>query len=68
MREDFNLKLRNPFKFLPEETTDSVTEKWNKVIKDNYLKTCENVTGYKNNTKKECNSEKTWMQLSDRRE
>jgi hypothetical protein len=43
MREEFNLQLRNPFKFLPEETTDSMTEKWNKVIKDDYLKTCENV-------------------------
>lgn len=52
MREEFNLQLRNPFKFLSEETTDSVTEKQNKIIKDDYLNTCENVIGYKNTKKK----------------
>jgi hypothetical protein len=40
MGEEFNLQLRNSFKFLPEETTDYVTKQWNKVIKDDYLKTC----------------------------
>jgi hypothetical protein len=49
MREEFNLQLRNPLRFLPEETTDYMTEKCKKVIKDDYLKTCENVIGYKNN-------------------
>jgi len=53
MREEFNLQVRNLVKLLPEETTDYVTEKWNEVIKDDYLKTCENVIGYKNNIKKE---------------
>jgi len=67
MRKEFNLQLRNPFIFLPEETTDSVTGKQNKVIKDDYLNTCENVIGFKNNTKKRI-SEKTWMKLPDGRE
>jgi len=65
MREEFNLQLRNPFIVLPEETTDYMTEKWKKVIKDNYLKICGNVIGYKNNNKKERISEKTWMKLPD---
>jgi hypothetical protein len=34
-----------------------VKAKWDKV-KDIYLKTCEDVIGYKNNTKKEWTSEK----------
>ena len=68
MREEFNLQLRNPFKFLSEETTDSVTEKQNKIIKDDYLNTCENVIGYKNTKKNPQISEKTWMKLPDGRE
>jgi Pyruvate/2-oxoacid:ferredoxin oxidoreductase delta subunit len=66
--EEYNLQLRNCFKFLPEETTDSVTERWNKVIKVDYLKTCENVIGCNNNTKKEQISETTWMKLPEGRE
>jgi predicted acetyltransferase len=61
--EEFNLQVRNRCTVLPEETTDSKTEKWNNIVKDVYLKTCEKVIIYKNNTKKERISEKTWMKL-----
>jgi len=57
-REEFNFQTRNCFSVPTKLTTASVKEKCN-IAKVLYLTTCEDVTGYKNNTKQEWISEKT---------
>jgi hypothetical protein len=61
--EEYSLQLRNRFSALTKETTDSVKEKWDNV-KDVYLKICEDVIEYKNNTNQEWISEETWDEIT----
>jgi hypothetical protein len=62
-RKELNFQIRNCFSVLTKFTTASVKKNCN-IAKIFYLKTCEDVTGYKNNTKQEWISEKTWDEIT----
>ena len=68
-RHEFSIKLKNRFRILQDIETDDelVVEKtWHR-IKDNYIKTAEDVLGCKKRDRKDWISDQTWQKIEERK-
>ncbi|XP_063416092.1 uncharacterized protein LOC134697738 [Mytilus trossulus] len=67
IQQNFNIELKNRFEVLQlEENEIDINSKWQH-MSEIYLKTSEDILGYKNKERKEWISEKTWALIIERK-
>ncbi|CAG2223870.1 unnamed protein product [Mytilus edulis] len=67
IQQNFNIELKNRFEVLQlEENEIDINSKWQH-MSEIYLKTSEDILGYKNKERKEWISEKTWALIMERK-